>query len=113
MGVISIHPIGRKVHIELAPVAEKKTEGGIVLPDKHSEPTRHGIVRGVGAECKYVKVDDIIIINFISGSAIDIPGIYEPVGAETDRIILEENILAILEETEDAEDSDEELPQTD
>lgn len=94
---LKILPQGKRLLIQLSPVAEKKTEGGIVLPDTHSEESRIGTIIAVGDECdKKFQPGDKILIAFFSGTPLHFPdqGILD----DTVRIITQEHIMAKIGE---------------
>ena len=93
-------PTGRNLYVQLDPVSEHITEGGVIIPDKHGETTRLAMVIATGP-----KVEDdrlvygcIVLIEFIAGTAIHIPRINFL--DDTRRIIAESEIITVVEEEE-------------
>ena len=70
-GIETIKPVGKKVLVELQPVGEKITEGGIILPELHSEPCRIGYVLSVGDDVTIVKSGDKILVSWVFGEVLD------------------------------------------
>jgi len=95
--LLKIIPEGVNILIQLNPVREHKTEGGIVLPDTHGEESRIGIIIAVGNEVdKRHKPGDKVLISFVMGTPLHFPdaGILD----DTVRIITQSNIMAKIEE---------------
>lgn len=92
-----IIPMGTRLYIVLDPVAEKKV-GSIHIPDMHSELTRTGVVAAVGNEVEHYKVGDRILVTYNVGRVISpVTDGFAPVN-EIHRIVVEEEILAKIEE---------------
>jgi len=72
-GIETIKPVGKRILIRLNLVGERKTEGGIILPDLHREPCRIGYVLAIGEEVDRVKVGDKILVSWIFGDVLDFP----------------------------------------
>ena len=66
-----IVPNAGRVFVELDPIAEKVTKGGIIIPGVHSEMSRIGRVKEVGADVAAFKPGDRIFINWFSGTGVD------------------------------------------
>ena len=72
-GIESIKPAGKKVLVELNPVGEKKTAGGVILPDLHHEEFRIGFILAVGDEVKGFKDGDKILVGWVFGESVHLP----------------------------------------
>lgn len=90
-----VKPFGSRVFVELMPVEERKTAGGIIIPDKHSEPSRFGKVIATGPEVKFLKAGDKIMLSYYSGTGIDYLG--SGYHYDTHRFIEESEILGSYE----------------
>ena len=93
----SIRPLHDKVVVERSE-AEKKTAGGIVLPDSAKEKPREGTVIAVGSgrllengevTALEVKKDDRILFDAYAGSEVKL-------GGKEYLILSEKEILAVL-----------------
>jgi len=93
----SLKPLGKRIYGVIRPVEEKKTTGGIIVADKHSELTRVGEVLEVGPDVTKIKKGDKFLILFHAGSVIDAGDNFLATD-DTHRIIDESEILAIIEE---------------
>ena len=92
MGKVNIQPLGERVVIQPAQVAEK-TASGIIIPDTAKEKPQNGTVVAVPAENKEnpitVKVGDTVLYGKYAGTEITIDG--------NDFLIMNESdILAIV-----------------
>ena len=92
MGKVNIQPLGERVVIQPAQVAEK-TASGIIIPDTAKEKPQQGTVVAVPAEDKEnpitVKVGDTVLYGKYAGTEIVIDG--------NDYLIMSESdILAII-----------------
>jgi chaperonin GroES len=90
---MTIKPLGKRVLAKKIEAEEKKTSGGIVLPDSvKSEKVVRAEVVAIGTDEKFeVKVGDQIIVGSYTGTEIE--------QGEDKLILVEENkILAIVEE---------------
>lgn len=93
MSDLKIIPQGLRLLIRLNPVEEKKTEGGVILPTRHSEESRLGTIIAIGDEVnKKFKVGDQILVAFFSGTVLHFPA--EGVLDDTIRMITESEIMA-------------------
>ncbi len=72
-GIESIKPVGKKVLVELNPIGEKKTAGGVILPEQHHEEFRIGFILAVGDEVKGFDVGDKILVGWVFGESLHIP----------------------------------------
>lgn len=82
---------------------EDGSEGQIIMPDKHAELTRIGIVEEVGEKVRGWKKGDLFLCDFSAGSVVDSPKLaaLKP-SQDTLRIIVQEDIWAkVIEEEED------------
>lgn len=93
---MKILPQGYKVYVRLGRVEEKKTDGGIILPGKHSEQSRIGEVMAVGNEVSDYSVGDKVLVQYHSGVAIHLVAI--GILDDTHRIYNEAEILTKVEE---------------
>ena len=92
MGKVNIQPLGERVVIQPAQVAEK-TASGIIIPDTAKEKPQNGTVVAVPVENKEnpitVKVGDTVLYGKYAGTEITIDG--------NDFLIMNESdILAIV-----------------
>lgn len=90
-----VKPFGSRVFVELEPVGERKTAGGVYIPDKHAEPSRFGKVLAVGPAVKTVSVGDKIMLSYYTGTGIDYLG--SGFHYDTHRFIEESEILGSYE----------------
>ena len=72
-GIESIRPVGKKVFVELNPIGEKVTEGGVILPEQHHEEFRIGFILAKGDEVKGFEVGDKVLVGWVFGESIHIP----------------------------------------
>ena len=91
-----IIPKGKRLYVEFDPVEEKKLASGIIMPDKHREPTRIGTVIAIGPDVDQYEVGDRVMAAYIAGTDIYYPD--EGFVKETHRIISQENLLCKVEE---------------
>ena len=95
---IKIIPLGKNIYCQLDRVEEKKTEGGIILPDQHSEGTRLAKVIAKGPDVSdRIEVDGVYAVDWFSGSALHFVtlGILD----DTMRMMSESDLMAKIEET--------------
>jgi len=89
---MTIKPLGKRVLAKKIEAEEKKTSGGIVLPDsvKNDKVVRAEVV-AIGTDEKFeVKVGDVILVGSFTGTEIE--------QGEDKLILVEENkILAVVE----------------
>ena len=84
---------GNKLYVLLDMVEERQV-GRIIVPDKHAEHTRSGIVQSAGEETKYYKVGDKILVSYYSGVVIDLPELNAlGEGQDVHRVFTENEIL--------------------
>ena len=93
--MFSIKPGKGRVFVELIPVSERQTSGGIWLPDKHAEQSRIGTVLAVADDVPSIKVGDKVFINFFSGTGVDYPD--SGYHYDTHRFLAETEILGLIE----------------
>lgn len=96
--VTKVKPLGDKLLVRRVE-AEKKTKGGIVLPDTAKEKPAEGVVLAIGAgklldsgerAAFQVKKGDRIIFSSYAGSEITVDG-------EELMVMGEEDVLAVIE----------------
>lgn len=92
MTQVNVKPLADRVLVEPA-AAEKKTAGGIIIPDTAKEKPQKGTVIAIGAgkkdEPMTVKVGDTVLYGKYSGTELTIDG--------TDYLIMRESdIVAII-----------------
>lgn len=88
---MKIKPLGDRVLLKIAE-SEKKTAGGIFIPETAQEKTQEGIVLAVGddKEVIKVKVKDHVIYDKYAGTTINVEG--------KDQLVVKmSDILAIIE----------------
>ena len=89
---MTIKPLGKRVLAKKIEAEEKRTSGGIVLPDsvKNDKVVRAEVV-AIGTDEKFeVKVGDVILVGSFTGTEIE--------QGEDKLILVEENkILAVVE----------------
>lgn len=101
---MKIIPYGKNIYVILDKVEEKTTEGGILLPDMHSEETREGTIIAVGdrvnaerkKEEKLIEVGQRILVQFYAG--VSIHSVTKNILDDTHRLITESNVMALIEE---------------
>jgi len=90
---MSIKPLGKRILAKKVEVEERKSPGGIVLPDNvKSEKVVRAKVLAIGTDEKFeVKVGDMILVGSYSGTEIE---------QGEDKLILvkETDVLAVVEE---------------
>lgn len=86
-----------RVYVQLEEVKEKK-QGAIYLPDKHSVPSRKGLVIECGDGVKTVKPGDKIIVQYYSGVVLDFYELAATGGVDSYRIITPEEVVCIYED---------------
>lgn len=93
-----IQPLGDRLVVKVAEVAEEKTKSGLYVPDTAKEKPQEGEVLAVGPGARDekgeripmdVKVGDRVIFSKYSGTEVKVDG-------EEYLILSENNILAIL-----------------
>ncbi len=96
---MKILPKGKYLYCQLNRVEEKKTEGGIIIPDKHSEGTRLAKVIAKGPDVsKDIEIGSIWAIQWHAGEALH----FTTIGMldDTMRLISESELMAKIEEDE-------------
>lgn len=92
---MKIRPLMKKVLVKLDDEKNKKTAGGIYIPEITKEDRQYGIVTAMGveafAETKELKVGDKIMMLKYHGDPIEIDG-------EKYRLMDAETIIAVVEE---------------
>lgn len=87
MTKLNIKPIADRVVVEPA-VAEKKTAGGIIIPDTAKEKPQKGIIVAVGSgkkdEPMTVKEGDTVLYGKYAGTEITIDGVEYLIMRESD-----------------------------
>jgi chaperonin GroES len=82
-----IQPLADRVLVQ-ADIAEEKSKGGIIIPDKAKESPQRGIVLAVGKgkkdEPMTVQVGDSVLYGKYSGTEITVEGIEALVMKESD-----------------------------
>ena len=90
---MSIKPLGKRILAQKVEAEERKTAGGIVLPDNvKNEKVVRAKVLAIGTDEKFeVKVGDMILVGSYSGTEIE---------QGEDKLILvkETDVLALVEE---------------
>jgi len=90
---MSIKPLGKRILAQKVEAEERKTAGGIVLPDNvKNEKVVRAKVLAIGTDEKFeVKVGDMILVGSYSGTEIE---------QGEDKLILvkETDVLAVVEE---------------
>lgn len=72
MSNLELTPLGRNLLVRCNEVSEKKV-GSLYVPDNHSELSRVAEVLAKGEECtRPIKVGDKILLDYHSGTVIDI-----------------------------------------
>jgi co-chaperonin GroES (HSP10) len=97
---LKITPKGKFVHVILNKVEGGKTDGGIYLPEKHSEGTRMAKVISKGPDVsKDIEIGSIWAVEWFSGTPIHFvsSGLLD----DTNRLISESELMARIEEVED------------
>lgn len=87
---MTIKPLADRVLVRVE-LAEKKTAGGIFIPDTAQEKTQTGVVVAVGDDKEAIKVapNDKVMFNKYAGSSVKIDAV--------DHLILEsKDIIAII-----------------
>jgi co-chaperonin GroES (HSP10) len=69
--MMKIVPNAGRVFVELDPIGEMVTKGGIIIPGVHSEMSRVGRVKEVAPDVTLFAVGDRIFINWFSGTGVD------------------------------------------
>ena len=96
---IKITPRGKFVYAQLDTVEEKKTDGGIILPDNHSEGTRLAKVIAKGPDVSQdVEVGGIYAVSWFVGDALHF--VTRGMLNDTFRLISDSELKARIEETE-------------
>lgn len=99
---MKVLPRGKYVYCQLNRVEEKKTEGGIILPDKHSEGTRLAKVLAKGKNVDPdIEIDSVWAIQWHAGEPLHFTtlGILD----DTLRLISESELMAEIKEDEDGD----------
>lgn len=88
---LSLKPLHDRVLI-LPAVAEKKTSGGIIIPDTAKEKPQKGTVKAAGSgkkdEPMTVKVGDEVLYGKYAGQEIDVDGIEYLIMRESDIVAI-------------------------
>jgi len=99
-----------RLYIRLDKVEERKVAGGrLIVPDMHSERTRVGTVVLVGPDvgidirtrefrANRIQPGDRIMVSYTAGVALQFVSENWTPGDDTHRIIVEEEILAVVED---------------
>jgi len=96
---IKIIPKGKFVYAQLDAVEEKKTDGGIYLPDNHSEGTRLAKIIDKGKDVSPdIEIGSIWAVQWHAGTALHF--VASGMLNDTYRIISESELMARVEETE-------------
>jgi len=96
---IKIIPKGKFVYTQLDAVEEKKTDGGIYLPDNHSEGTRLAKIIDKGKDVSPdIEIGSIWAVQWHAGTALHF--VASGMLNDTYRIISESELMARVEETE-------------
>lgn len=83
-----IIPLGNRVLIQ--PIAaEKKTEGGIIIPETSGEKSMHGNVIAIGDEVKSVHIGDVAMYDRYRVFEFELNG-------EKQLIVKEEDLIGII-----------------
>lgn len=87
-----IKPLGARVLVRKVGIEEVETDSGIVLPQPSEEKTHKAEVIAIGPEVTegLLKVDDLVIVTFLSGDEVRD-------GAETYFLIEEVDLLATID----------------
>jgi co-chaperonin GroES (HSP10) len=90
-----ITPARGRLYVQLEEVQEHK-QGLIIVPDKHSVPSRKGTILAVGADIQDYFAGDKVIVNYYSGVVLDMYELAPTIGGGVDsyRIITPHEILA-------------------
>ncbi|HOQ09203.1 MAG TPA: co-chaperone GroES [Syntrophomonadaceae bacterium] len=97
-----IQPLGDRLVVKVAEIAEEKTKSGLYVPDTAKEKPQEGEVLAVGPGARDekgeripmdVKVGDRVIFSKYSGTEVKVDG-------EEYLILSESNVLAILKPAE-------------
>jgi co-chaperonin GroES (HSP10) len=87
-------PLGNRILVKLEPMVEKK--GLIELPNKHREQSRVGVAVAIGPDVLHIKKGDRLVLSYYTGVGLDFWN--EEMEVTTDKIVSEEEVLAIAEE---------------
>jgi len=99
---LRIQPLGDRLVVKVAEIAEEKTKSGLYVPDTAKEKPQEGEVLAVGPGARDekgeripmdVKVGDRVIFSKYSGTEVKVDG-------EEYLILSESNVLAILKPAE-------------
>jgi co-chaperonin GroES (HSP10) len=97
---LRVQPKGKFVYCQLNLVEAGKTEGGIYLPEKHSEGTRLAKVISKGPDVgEDVKIDDIYAVEWFAGTVVNL--VTRGILDDTFRLIPESELMAKIEEAGD------------
>lgn len=88
---MTVKPLADRVLVKVE-MSEKKTAGGLYIPDTAQEKTQVGIVRAIGDDKEKIKVKDgdKVMFDKYAGSSIKIDG-------EEHLILKGEDIIAIVQ----------------
>ena len=93
---LKFKPCGKRLLVKLTPVKEKKTKGGVILPDTHVEESRIGTIMAVGEEVdEEFKPGNTVVLQFFCGDVVHFPG--EGMTDDTVRIITQSEIWGLIE----------------
>ena len=99
---LKITPRGKTVYCQLNSVEEKKTEGGIYLPDKHSEGTRLAKVLAKGTDASAdIEVGGIYAVDWFSGTVLHF--VASGVLDDTLKLFSDSELMARIEEIDDGD----------
>jgi len=101
---MKIRPWGRNIYVKLDKVGEGITDGGIILPEMHSEESRVGTILSMGDRVnsnredgeRFLEQGMRVLIQFYAGVAIHL--VSSDITDDTHRIITESNVLGVVEE---------------
>lgn len=85
---MSLKPLADRIVVEKAE-EEKKTAGGIIIPDSHSEKPSVGTILSIGKDVQELKVGDKVYFGKYAGTEIK-------VGDKAYLILIETDVLAVL-----------------
>ena len=94
---LKLKPEGKRLWVQLNPVEERVTKGGVILPAAHSEESRTGTIIAVGdmVDKKY-KPGGKILVAIFSGTVLHFPHL--GITDDTNRMITQSEIMGSIEE---------------
>ena len=99
---LKIIPMGKHVYCQLDRVEEKVSQGGIILPDQHSEGTRLAKVLAKGPDVSdRIEVGAVYAVDWYSG--IKLHFVSMGVLDDTKRLMSESELMARIEEEPDGD----------